>query len=125
MRSREARRILIRTHGETCFLGGVIQKKNPLTIHHLVPIRAGGQTVLANLALLCRLEHDMFNVIEQYKPKRGEEFNDYFRYFKETHDLEALRQMREEALSLTTDLGYVVEDRGKILVLKLNKKELL
>lgn len=118
MKSKEAKLILIREHGEMCFLGGTIQKKNPLTVHHLVPVRMGGQTILMNLALLCRLEHDMFNVIEQYKPRRGIELNDYFRYFKETHDLEALRQVRAEVLMLTQDLGYAVEERGKILTLK-------
>ncbi|NCC99849.1 MAG: HNH endonuclease [Bacteroidia bacterium] len=118
MKGKEAKIILIREHGNICFLGGEISKKNPITIHHLVPVRMGGQTVLVNLALLCRLEHDMFNAIECCYPKTAEELNDYFRYFKETHDLKMLKQMREYVLSLTQDLGYHVEERGKILTLK-------
>lgn len=118
MQSKEAKQILIVEHGNLCFLGGTISKKNPLTVHHLVPLRDGGKTILINLALLCRLEHDMFNTIELYRPIRGKEFNDYFRYFKLTHDFGMLQQMRNEALSLTDQLGYQVEEHGKILILK-------
>lgn len=118
MKNKEAKIILIREHGNICFLGGTVSKKNPITVHHLTPVRMGGQTVLVNLALLCRLEHDMFNTIESVYPKTAEEINDYFRYFKQTHDLEMLRQMREYVLCITGQLGYQIEDCGKILTLK-------
>ena len=121
MKNKEAKAILTLQYGKICFLGGTIHKKNPLTVHHLVPVRLGGQTVLANLALLCRLEHDMFNVIERYCPKKGDEINDYFRYFKESRDLEALKQIRQEIINLIDDLGYSINDNKKILTLKKRK----
>lgn len=109
---------LVKEHGYTCFLGGKISKKNPLTVHHMVPIRLGGRNVLANLALLCRLEHDMFNVVERFKPNKGDEFNDYFRYFKITNDLEALEQMRDYIIEELYDLGYCIEERKKLFTVK-------
>lgn len=118
MDSKEARAQLICEHGEICFLGGEISKKNRLTVHHIIPVRMGGRMILENLAPLCRLEHDMFNVVENHYPIRAAEVNDYFYYFSETHDLEALKQMRAYVVYATQYLGYHVEDRGRMLVLK-------
>ena len=42
----------------------------------------GGRTILVNLALLSRLSHDKFNVIERYKPRTAEEINDELRHYK-------------------------------------------
>ena len=48
----------------------------------------------------------MFNRIESVSLRR-EEINDYFRYFKQTHDLEMLRQMRVRAVyNRTTRILY-------------------
>ena len=82
MKNKEAKQEMIYEYGRICFLGGTISKKNPLTIHHLKPVRAGGKTILINLALLGNLQHQAFNIIENNNKKQAEELNDGFREFK-------------------------------------------
>ena len=118
MKNKEAKIILIKDYGKICFLGGNVTKYNYLTVHHLKPIRAGGKTILANLALLTRLQHDKFNTIEHDNRKKAKEINDYLRYFKETRDMIAREQMRIYIENEIKRIGYVVEGKGKKIALK-------
>ena len=67
-------------HNYLCFLGGQPTKKNPLTAHHIVPVRENGPTIVSNLAPLCRTQHDAFNIIERQDKKVAIFLNDSFKY---------------------------------------------
>ncbi len=118
MTSKKARIQLINIYGHQCFLGGVVLVKNPLTVHHIVPQRARKDNRLDNLALLCHLEHQMFNVIENDNKRHAKELNEGFREYKLTMDNIIIMQMREFVDERINALGYEVEDRGKSLTLK-------
>ncbi len=111
-------RILREQLGNFCYLGGIINNKNMLTIHEIDPKRFGGRRIYVNTALLGRLEHDMNNVIEREKPKIGNELAYFYHYIRETRDLEAVMQMREFILKEIDGMDYEIEDRGKILTLR-------
>lgn len=117
----ERNKILREQLGNFCYLRGTIAKNNPLTIHEIIPQRFNGKRIYVNTALLCRLEHDYNNAIELERPKFGNELADYYHYIRESRDLEALRQMREEVMTLITKLGYKIDNSGKILTLRKNK----
>lgn len=105
--------------GKMCFLQGIIhKKKNPLTYHHIVPKRQGGKGSIENGALLCRIEHDMFNIIESANPKKAEDLNDGFQEFKRQRDLRTLKQMREFVLWQLCQMGYCIDDTKPIIKLR-------
>lgn len=104
--------------GGFCYLGGIITIKNPLTIHEIIPKRHGGKRIYINCALLCRLEHDIHNIIEIQKPIFGNELAYYYHYIRDSRDLVTIKQMREEVYNMIYALGYGVVDNGKILKLE-------
>jgi len=102
-----------------CFLNGVVLvKKNPLTIHHIIPKRVKVINKISNYAPLCRLEHDMFNALEVYNQSWGDELNAGFMEYKKTFDINLIYQMREFVDKEIERLGYKVVDTGKILTLR-------
>lgn len=111
-------KILREQLGGFCYLGGIITIKNTLTIHEIKPKRHGGKRIYVNCALLCRLEHDIHNIIEIQKPIFGNELAYYYHYIRDSRDLLAIKQMREEVYTAIYDLGYNVVDTGKILKLE-------
>lgn len=118
MTNKEAKLILIRDYGKICMLGGVINKRNIITIHHLKPLCCGGRAILVNLALLGRLEHDMFNEIERENKRKAKEINDYLRYYKKARDELARMQMNEYINNEIKDMGLEIKKKGKRLVLR-------
>ena len=58
------RDLLINTYGNKCWLGGKVSHENPLTYHHIKPVRCGGRTTMNNGALLSLQKHAEFNVLE-------------------------------------------------------------
>lgn len=116
--TKEIKNEMIQIYGNICFLGGTICRDNPLTYHHCIAVRDRGKTTMQNGALLCRVEHDMFNCIEVEQYKKAQMLNDYFQYFKETKDIMLLRQMREYVLSEMIYMGYEIKETGRILVLE-------
>lgn len=112
---------LIQIYGERCFLNGIVLIKNPLTVHHIIPRRIKIDNRLSNLALLCHLEHQMFNAIENDNKRHAEELNDGFREYKLTMDNIIIMQMRMFVDRRINELGYEVEDKGKLLVLRRKK----
>ena len=101
-----------------CFLGGTVCNQNPYTLHHIIPVRDGGKTSEQNGALLCRLQHDMLNEIEIEYIKKAKEINEYFTYFKESKDINALKDMKYYVEDLIKRMGFQVEEQGKIYRLK-------
>ena len=77
MQNKTLRRLLIQEYGKACWLKGIIQPGNPLTLHHIVPVRDGGKTIFENGALITLERHEMFNVSELYFPDFAEEINYY------------------------------------------------
>lgn len=116
-------KILREELGGFCYLGGIITIKNPLTIHEIIPKRNGGKRIYINCALLCRLEHDIHNIIEIQKPIFGNELAYYYHYIRDSRDLLAIKQMRDEVYSMIYDLGYEIVDKGHILSLRKRGKK--
>lgn len=81
--------------GHICVFNGVINRKNPLTLHHINPIRNGGKTTLDNLIYLARLQHDMFNLIESKDRHTAEYLTEYFYRFKQFPDMELRQEVSE------------------------------
>lgn len=112
---------LISVFGHICFLNGVILVKNPITYHHIVAKRNKGKATFENGALLCYLEHQMFNAIENDNKRHAKELNEGFREYKLTMDNIIIMQMRMFVDRRINELGYEVEDKGKLLVLRRKK----
>jgi hypothetical protein len=122
MSNKRYKTTLIKNYGAICMAGDTPTKANYLTVHHLVPVRNGGRTILVNLALLSRLSHDKFNVIEIYKPRTAKEINDELRHYKAYRDELIRVQLYNYMNDLIHNLGYTVEDNGKLYVLKSCRK---
>lgn len=118
MKNKLCKQQLIDDFGKTCFLLGKIEKRNPLTYHHIVPKRSGGKNTYCNGALLCRLEHDMFNSIENINQRYADELNAGFQEYKRSREYKLLIEMRYFVELTLYHQGYVVEEKGKILTLK-------
>ena len=118
MTNKKARIQLINIYGHQCFLGGVVLVKNPLTVHHIVPQRVRKDNRLDNLALLCHLEHQVFNTIEMYNKYHAQELNYGFREYKHTFNSLLITQMRTFAYEHINALGYTIDYGGKMLKLK-------
>lgn len=71
------RMMLIDLYGESCWLKGEISKRNPLTLHHIVPVRFGGKTTVDNGALITIERHQLFNLFECKQSELAEEVNYY------------------------------------------------
>jgi hypothetical protein len=82
MNNKQVKNLLIYNFGASCWLGGKITKKNPLTNHHILAKRDGGETTLDNGALLSQEMHDRFNILEQRYPELAEEINSYLKQYK-------------------------------------------
>ena len=79
------RDLLINTYGNKCWLGGKVSHENPLTYHHIKPVRCGGRTTMNNGALLSLQKHAEFNVLESIYPDLAEEINFYFTVYHGTY----------------------------------------
>ncbi len=104
--------------GHICFLNGVILVKNPITYHHIVAKRNKGKATFENGALLCHLEHQMFNAIERDNQRHAESLNDGFMEYKQTRNRQIIAQMREFVDERINALGYEVDNKGKLLTLR-------
>lgn len=112
------RKLMIQRFGEQCFADYEITKKNNITIHHLEPIRENGRNTLDNIALLSQIAHCIFNEIEKGNWKKAKELNDAFREFKLWQDKRILQQTHDYMEAERIALGYEIDSKGKLLVLK-------
>lgn len=92
---------LKKDYGIMCFLGGKIKQKNPLTYHHIFKRVYGDYSKedplynYLNGALLCRLEHSIFNEIEANNLKLSRDINNGFIEYKKTKMYPLIEQMRD------------------------------
>lgn len=73
---------VIYRNGNFCWLNGVITRGNPMTAHHIKPVRLGGKATVNNIAPLTDQRHKWFNKLEMYYPEYAERVNDLFREYK-------------------------------------------
>lgn len=121
MSKNKAKEELLLLYYYKCFLNGFIYEMNPLTYHHIDPVRNGGATTIDNGALLGNLEHQMFNMIEQYNRGIASDLNIGFREFKKTRNDIIRIQARLVVDSYVKSLGCVIVEQNKLLVLKRKK----
>ncbi len=122
---------LKKSFGKTCFLGGTINSKNNLTYHHLFKDVYGNYSKQTpyfskynplynyiNGALLCNLEHSIFNLIECSNFKLSNEFNDGFIEYKNTRMYPLIKQMRKEAYEWLYKNEYEVIEGKKLYLVR-------
>ncbi len=114
----DEKELLVAEYGEICFLGGTIGPKNVLSCHHIRPINKNGKNNLNNIALMCRLEHDMLHLLAEIKPQTAKEISDYLHDFKIYRDMLARVQMRRKLLRDIKDSGFIVVEHPKAFVLQ-------
>lgn len=95
MKNQYVRDMLIDTFGYKCWLGGKVSKENPLTLHHIIPVREGGKTTIENGALISLQKHTEFNVLEQMYPELGEEINSYLYEYRGNYPQEVWDRIQE------------------------------
>lgn len=113
-----------------CFLGGAINEKNILTFHHIEPLRnpfssAKELDTLENGSLLGRLEHDIYNLLEDNDIKSAKTLKEFFLYYKETIDNNEQEKMKIYIYEKIDELGYEINEDNYIYRLvkqKSNKK---
>lgn len=115
MSNKVAREELIKLYGYRCFLLGVLNEHNPLTYHHIEPKK---RATVKNGALLARFEHNLFNKVQEHKPRIADDVNCGFQEYKKTKSILLLAELRNEIIEEIYSLGYEIEDTGKLLVLK-------
>lgn len=118
LKREEAKKLLIDRYGSICFANGIVSKKNPLTQHHLNPVRLGGKTIFCNLALLTVVYHELFNEIEKESNKKAKYINDAFRDYKHYLDDNIRKQVHNYMEAERISMGYEIKDTGKILTLR-------
>ncbi len=106
MKNKECRELLIEEYGEVCFLNGIIRLKNPLTLHHIKRASDKGRTHPDNGALLARIEHDTYHILEKEEEKKARRIREYLKYYKETRDELARYQVGLEVANDIEKLGY-------------------
>jgi hypothetical protein len=107
MKNKQCRELLVADYGELCFLNGVIRFTNPLTLHHIKRVSNKGWTHPHNGALLARIEHDAYHILEKEEEKKARRISEYLKYYKETRDELARYQAGLEVADEIEQLGYV------------------
>lgn len=71
---------------DRCWMNYTISEENPLTYHHIVPVRnkEAGKTSLNNMALLSSLAHVKFNIIERKDYITAKQLNRLFQALNDT-----------------------------------------
>lgn len=110
--NRYIRNLLIYNYGATCWLKGVISKDNPLTLHHIIPVRFGGQTTIENGALLTLERHQLFNTLEIYRPNEAEEVNFLLKEYKGQYP-QIVDERVEELIMLMYDIKKYVKEKRR------------
>lgn len=93
MKNKLVRNLMINNYGNRCWLHYKLTKDNPLTYHHLKPVREGGRATEENGALLSREAHDDFNILEQMYPKLAREINEYLSTYKGDYPSEVIERI--------------------------------
>lgn len=114
----DLKKIMLGRFGKLCFADYEVNKKNYITMHHIVPVRDKGKYTIDNIALLSQIAHCIFNEIEKGNWKKAKELNDAFKEFKLWEDKRILQQTHDFMEAERIALGYEIEDRGKLLILK-------
>lgn len=121
MKNKEVKNLMIYNYGHQCFLNGKITKTNPLTLHHIIPQRdkKNSKTTVENGALLCRMEHDLFNIVEVHNQAIADELNRLFQVYKTIKDEELKSDLREYMrYMLLTEFNQIDNRKGKVKTYK-------
>ena len=104
MKNSYIRDLLIYYYGDKCWLFGEVSKNNPLTLHHIKPVRDGGKTTLENGALLSLRKHKEFNKLEEQYPELAREIKYYFEIYRGQYPQEVYERIND--IMLLVDINY-------------------
>ncbi len=99
MSNKGIKNLMIMKHGNRCWLNYKITRDNPLTYHHIKPVREGGKATEENGALVSLLGHEDFNELERLYPDLAAEINQAFIIYKGIYPPE-LSERIEKLLNL-------------------------
>lgn len=74
--------------GEICMAGYTLSRNNPLTMHHITPLRDGGKTDFDNSSIISYLGHAAIHKLD-YDYRKKDYIQEYLHYYKETQDEKA------------------------------------
>lgn len=94
MTNRMLKDINISKYGYICMAGYEITKQNPLTMHHIISLSEGGQTVLENSSNVTSLPHSGIHVVSRDDVAKADEIIDYLYYYKLHRDALAAKQFK-------------------------------
>jgi hypothetical protein len=95
MSNRTILNLVIYEHGKKCWLNGVISRDNPLTAHHIVPLRDGGLTIEENIAPITKHKHEAFNELERLYPDLAAEITHYLINYKGHYDQDIIDRINK------------------------------
>ena len=108
------RDLMIYYYGEKCWLGGVVSSSNPLTYHHIKPVREGGRTTMENGALLSLRMHELFNILESQNQELADEINSYFLIYRGTYPDVVYFRIKEIMSGIDLDYKPKYKNQKKI-----------
>ena len=102
--NKELREQLVDLYGHECAAGGIINKHNPLTLHHIDFKCVGGLSTLANTINLAHLEHSGIHILS-YNEVYARIIKEYLLQYKEVRDYLAKQQFHYWMETELTQLG--------------------
>ena len=124
MKNSTLRKMNIEIYGNVCMAGYTVMRQNPLTMHHIIPLRSGGLTIFENSSNITSLPHSGIHVVSDDNYRKAQQIIDYLFYFKEHPDILATKQfakwLKQEIINLEYK-EYMTKD--KLLIYKRRNKK--
>lgn len=114
MKNSYIRDLLIYNYGAKCWLNGKITRDNPLTLHHIKPVREGGKTTMENGALLSLRKHEEFNKLEQQYPDLAAELNMYFEIYRGQYPQDVFERIQEVMSMVDMHYSHKCKNQRKV-----------
>lgn len=124
MENKTLRNMNIEIYGPICMGGYVVCKNNPLTMHHIIPLKEGGRTIFENSSNITHLPHSGIHIVSDNDNKKAKQIIDYLLYFKEHPDIVAAKQFKEWLENEVKRLDYTETiTKDKLLIYKRRGKK--
>lgn len=124
MENKTLRNMNIEIYGPICMGGYVVSRNNPLTMHHIIPLKWGGKTIFENSSNISNLGHCGIHIVSDDSNRKAKEIIDYLLNFKEHPNIIASKQFKEWLENEVRKLDYIeTMSKGKLLIYKRRDKK--